>query len=333
VSKVVINRANLYHNLGFFVDKLGSIDKLCVGLKDNAYGHGILPIAKLCHDFGISKVFVRNQKEANKINHIGFDMIHILNEIPQTQTPYHITINCFDDIDNIPQNSKVQLKIDTTMHRNGIMIDEVSKAIDKIATNKLVLCGVFSHFCCADENNNKTKLQEKIFAQTIKTIKYKTNFQKHIANTNGVYRANNKTYDHARVGIGIYGYSDISQHQTQLKPVMSLVAHKNSTRVVNKGETVGYGSCSFVCSTNDFVISNYDVGYADGFFRIDENQTYRTTNGKRVLGRVSMDNISVQGDSCEIVLFDDVRVLAKLHNTITYDILVKINPDIKRVVV
>ncbi len=333
VSKITINKQNLYHNLEFFVKKLGSIDKLCVGLKDNAYGHGIELIAKLCYDFGISKLFVRNLHEAKAIDHIGFDMIHILSDIPQAMTPYHITINSLDDIDKAPRGTKVQLKLDTGMHRNGIATKDLLKAIEKIVTNNLVLAGVFSHFCCADEDSNNTKIQEKLYLDTVSTIKYKTEFHKHISNTNGVYRVDNSIYDHARVGIGIYGYSDIVQHQKQLKPVMSLEASKNSTRVINKGESVGYGSCSFISPADNFVVSNYDIGYADGFFRINDRQIYHTPDDKRVLGRVSMDNITIQGDSDTVVLFDDARELAKLHDTITYDILVKLSPYLPRVVI
>lgn len=95
MSKVVINRANLYHNLDFFVDKLGCVDKLCVGLKDNAYGHGATTIAKLCQDYGISKVFVRNQKEAKKIENLNFDFVHILSgkATPTPKDNQHFTIN------------------------------------------------------------------------------------------------------------------------------------------------------------------------------------------------------------------------------------------------
>jgi len=333
MAKVQIHRQNLYDNMDIFVQKLGSIDKLCVGLKDNAYGHGIQTIAKLCKSYGIKQVFVRNIQEAKIVSSIGFQSIHILNEIPKIKTSYDITINSLDDIKHIVKNSKVQLKLDTGMHRNGIITSEIPEAIDLIISNNLKLSGVFSHLCCADENNDKTKTQEKIYQNAIKQISCGEFFEKHIANSSGVFKVNNNLYDKARVGIGIYGYIDIPEIQKNLKPVLSLLSSKNSTRVINKGETVGYGSSSFVSCEDNFVVSNYDIGYGDGFFRINENQTYKTPSGKQILGRVSMDNFSVQGDSDEVVLFDDVRKLAKLHNTITYEILTNISHKLPRTII
>ncbi|OPX27874.1 MAG: alanine racemase [Campylobacteraceae bacterium 4484_166] len=333
MSRVVINKQNLYSNMDFFVQKLGSVDKLCVGLKDNAYGHGIEPIAKLCKSYGITNVFVKNLKEAKMIDRFDFDKVHILNYIPKIKTKYDITINYLEDIKKIPQNSNVQLKVDTGMHRNGIKPDEIKKAINQITKYKLNLSGIFSHYCCADEETIKTINQHKIFQKLLKKVEGKGNFEKHIANSSGVFRTDNELYDKARVGIGVYGYIDIPKYQKYLKPVMSLIANKSSTRIVRKGDRVGYGSDSYEVVKNTLAISNYDIGYGDGFFRIDENKSYFTPNNKEILGRVSMDSLSLNSIADEVVLFDDVRELAKLHNTITYEILTSINSELKRVVV
>jgi len=54
---------------------------------------------------------------------------------------------------------------------------------------------------------------------------------------------------------------------------------------------------------------------------------------ERTLGNISMDNMSINSTKDEICLFDDVKPLAKLHNTISYEILTSLSPSIKRVIV
>ena len=38
---------------------------------------------------------------------------------------FHIALNTLENIEKIPENSNVHIKIDTGMHRNGISIDDI----------------------------------------------------------------------------------------------------------------------------------------------------------------------------------------------------------------
>jgi alanine racemase len=77
----------------------------------------------------------------------------------------------------------------------------------------------------------------------------------------------------------------------------------------------------------------YDVGYGDGFLRLNERNSYTTPKGYKVLGRVSMDNLSLNTNDEEVCIFDDVQALAKEHDTITYEITTTLSPYIKKEVV
>ena len=80
-------------------------------------------------------------------------------------------------------------------------------------------------------------------------------------------------------------------------------------------------------------ISTYDIGYGNGFFRLDENKRFKISDGRDILGRVSMNNLALEGNDDKICIFDDVRELAKLHGTITYEILCRIDSIItKRII-
>jgi alanine racemase len=326
---IELNKKAFFHNLDYFSNLCGK-EKLSIALKDNAYGHGIEEVASMCQEYGIKHVFVRNLREATIAEKFSFDSILVLYEIPQQKYDFIIAVNSLEDLQKVPKNSKIELKIDTHMNRNGLIASEVAPALERIEKNGLILNGVFTHFCCSDEESNITKLQEeeflKIISEIEKTIKYP--FRKHCANSSGAHKVDMKHYDLARVGIGAYGYIDL-KNITTLQPVMKLFANKIATKHIQKGEHVGYGSKAFV-APKEMLVSNYNIGYADGFFRLGEQKTATIADGRKILGRVSMDSFSVEGDDTTLCVFDNVENLAKVHNTIVYEILANMKPYIKR---
>ena len=79
-------------------------------------------------------------------------------------------------------------------------------------------------------------------------------------------------------------------------------------------------------------MSNYDVGYADGLLRAGSNN-YVTPDGHKILGRISMDNVSVECDKEELCIFDDANRYAASCQTIGYEVLVGMREYLKRSVV
>lgn len=341
MAYLAINKENYLHNLDIISQKLGNIDKIAVVLKDNAYGHGIINIAKLANAYGISKAIVRTISEAEKIKEY-FNYIVVLGELPNKDYShsFHITINSMEDIDKIAPYSLVHLKVDTGMHRNGISIDMLEEAIYRIVEQNLKLSGVFTHHRSADELSSEFFWQNQVFSHVKKrcvNICEKLNLTIplfHSLNSNALFRAKNIDDDFVRVGIASYGYLDYSFNieKPNLKPVASLYANKISTRRVLKGEKIGYGG-SYI-ATKEMDVSTYDIGYGDGFLRltIDKGE-YFTPKGYQILGKISMDSLSLNTIDNEVVIFDDVRALSKLHNTISYEILTTLMPNIKRITI
>ncbi|MEA1916037.1 MAG: alanine racemase [Campylobacterota bacterium] len=330
---IKLNKEAFFDNLDYF-SSLCTKDKLCIALKDNAYGHGIYEVASMCSEYGIKHVFVRDLNEAEIVKEFEFESLLVLYEIPKVRDDSLIVaINSLEDLHVIPNGSKIELKIDTGMNRNGIVVDEVDDATNLIVKKELVLNGIFTHFCCADEDNSITKEQEELFLTTIAKVKSRVSStcRVHCANTHGVFKVDMSRYDLARVGIGAYGYIYF-ENIKNLKPVLSLHANKITTKNVTKGEHIGYGSSSFIAS-NNMIISNYDVGYGDGFIRLDENKCATIADGRAILGRVSMDSLFVEGSDEEICIFNDVKRLSIVHSTITYEILTILNSNIKRFIV
>jgi alanine racemase len=279
---------------------------------------------------------VRNINEANRAAKFDFETILVLYELPKKDSPdnYIFSLNSLSDINNCLENYKIELKIDTGMSRNGILPSEIGEAIRLINEKNLILHGVFTHFACADEDDIFTKNQEKLFLESVENIKSRVsdNFRIHCANSAGAHKVNNTLYDMARVGIGLYGYLDFEDVKDMVLPVLSLHAKKISTRVLNEGDSINYGAV-YKVPYDDFLVSNYDVGYGDGFFRLNERKKAYTTNKKEILGRVSMDGLSVEGDDEIICLFNNARELATTHDTIHYEILTNLHAGVPKFII
>lgn len=340
MPKILLNKENLFYNLESISTKAGSKDKVAVVLKDNAYGHGILEIAKLASEFGIKKAVVRTIDDALKIEKF-FEYIVVLGEkdFHTYSHTFHIALNSLEDIEKMPVGANVHLKVDTGMHRNGISPIQLKDAYLRLLEKKITISGVFTHHKASDELSTDFYWQKQVFSSVKEEVKkiceqlLQPLPKFHSCNSAALFRTADFDEDFARVGIATYGYLDNAGifNFPKLKPVMSLWASKLSTRVLEKGQSVGYGGT--YTANEKMISSTYDIGYGDGFLRLNERNSYTTPKGYKLLGRVSMDCISLNCDDKEVCIFDDVTALAKEHDTITYEITTTLNPNIKKEVI
>ena len=322
MATLYINKTHLFKNL----DKISSINpNILAVIKDNAYGHGIITISKLLKEYGIKKVCVRNNDEANIVKGF-FEEILVFN--PSGAREGKNISYAINSIKQLKKNRHpyIHLKIDTGMHRNGILEDEIKKALEICLDKNFKIRGVFSHFCCSEEENCDTFIQYEKFKKIKNKIEKfcKINNLKipyfHIANSTALNKLPD-TFDYVRPGIAIYGGIE------GYKAVMSLVAKGVSVREI-ENDGVGYNKTFF--SKEKIKLTTIDVGYADGIPYFKNGCVLKDT---KAVGKISMDYMSVIGEFKEVVVFDDIKEFVKNFDTITYEILVKMSPRIKRVVI
>jgi alanine racemase len=331
---ITINRQNFHHNLNLIALKTGSVDKIAIVLKDNAYGHGLEIMAKLAKEFGIQHAVVKNFKEAEIIREL-FETILILNDEIVKDVLYSFTINSLSDIVKAEKGAKVELKIDTGMHRNGIAIDELDEALILIDKQALNLVGVMTHFRSADEMGSELFWQQKQFESVKSKVVERgyRNVRFHSHNSAAILRSKNFDEDMVRVGIAAYGYNELPYpfDDFSLKPVMTLHALKVSTREVKKSQRLGYAG-DFTAS-KDMTVSTYDLGYGDGWTRADSSKPYITSEGLSILGRVSMDFILLESQEDEVIIMDNAKEAAKQFGTISYEMTTSLSSEIPRIVI
>ncbi|MDR2790573.1 MAG: alanine racemase [Campylobacteraceae bacterium] len=338
MSKIKLYSEHLRSNLDILAKKAGGKEKLIAVLKDNAYGHGLDIFARKTADLGITHAIARDAKEALEIAAFFADII-VLSEHEENFFAHSniiFAVNEFDALKSVSRGVKIALKIDSGMHRNGLNSKELDAAFGVIKQNGVILHSVFTHYRAADETGscffwqreNWRAVKERVIELTKKYNITKPFF--HSCNSAALLRCGEFDEDFARVGIAMYGYCDLPEifGHFDLKPVLELFAKRVSTRELKKGERVGYGGVFE--ADKDMVSSSYDVGYSDGILRYNGLGELKTTNGSLILGRVSMDSMSINSDEEEISVFNDARVWAKHFNTISYDILVKLNAKIPR---
>ncbi|MBE2984920.1 alanine racemase [Campylobacter sp. RM9344] len=334
MSEIRLNKSAYTHNLTQICNKAGGKERVILVLKDNAYGHGALLIAPVAKEFGIKFCAVKNEKEAHEIGEF-FDKILILSHIPNKNESQNFIygINDIYALNSVKDGTRIHLAIDTIMHRNGLCIDELDSAFDVILSKNLKLEGAYTHFRASDEMNADYFVQKQKFSEAkVKILAFCDKFRLlkpifHSHNSAGVERFSDMSDDMVRVGIAQHGYAQFND-SLNLQPVLSLWAQRISQRVLKAGQCVGYGAK--FCATSDINIATYDLGYGDGLLRYTGDGDLTLANGKRLLGKMSMDSFSCENCGEMVCVFDDANVWAQFFNTINYDVLTKLSPFIDR---
>ena len=331
---IKINKANFYHNLNQIALQTGSVDKIAIVLKDNAYGHGLELMAKLTSEYGVKHAVVRDITEARTVQKY-FDTVLVLAGECANEEGFSFAINSLDDITKFSKGTRVELKVDTGMHRNGVSVDKLSQALKQIESKALKLVGLMTHYRSADVLSSEYFWQRKRFEKVVKEVKsfgFK-DFRIHSHNSAAILRTKSFDEDLVRVGIAAYGYDELDAafEQTNLKPVLSLHAKKVATKQLKPNECVGYGAT--FCADREMTVSTYNIGYGDGWLRSCATTPYVTEEGLWVLGRVSMDLMSFESSEDEICIMSNAQVAAKHFGTISYEVITSLNSNIERIVV
>lgn len=339
---ITINKAHFFHNLDLLCAKAGGKTKLMAVLKDNAYGHDLRVMAELAAEYGLLRAAVKNIEEAESIADL-FEEVLVLVDHPTCKTlspSISLATHSYEALQALPEGASIHLSFDSGMHRNGIKEEHIEEAMALIHAKKLRLKGVFTHFRSADELNSELFWQRANFERAKLKIKaiaqaYGMPFIAfHSCNSAALLRVSSiGSDDYARSGIAMYGYTTLpsSIASFDLKPVLALWAEKLSSRILKQGERVGYGGVYE--AKEDELISTYDIGYGDGFFRFDGFTPVAMADGSLTKGRMSMDSFCLGGNAKKVCMFEDANPLAKQFNTISYEIITKLYPALKRVVI
>jgi alanine racemase len=356
-------------NIKSFVNKHNNHKiQLCVPVKANAYGHDICLVSRLLEPY-VDYFAVALISEAIMLRNITIKKpILVFGAYTDSQVEQLVNNNIEITISSMHKAKlineycltnnkyvKVHIKIDTGMSRVGVKPNSAEALIDYVFYNchHIQLIGVYSHFANSEYIDDPiTQDQIDKFDLIVKYVKSLDNkIICHLANSGGVLNYPNSYYDMVRPGILCYGYmpdKNSQQHELfyQILPVFSLKSHISYFKVVKEGTGISYNHVYRTSKQSRIV--TIPVGYGDGYRRALSNLGSVIIRNKlyTISGNICMDMFMVDIGTDEAYVGDEVLLIgsdgveqitieeiAKICDTISYEILCGFNIRIPRILV
>jgi alanine racemase len=335
-------------------------------VKANAYGHGLLAVARHLVAIGATSLGVAFLEEAVALREAGITVpLLVMGGILGHQIPIFLrhgltlTASSVDKLRAIDAaarqqdvRARVHLKIDTGMERIGVHYYNAHGLLERAAECRhVVVEGIYSHFANADAADlGSARVQLERFLEVLQWYDKRGVRPplRHMANSGAILQLPESYLDLVRPGILLYGvYPSAEVRRTiDVRPALAWKSRVVYFKVVKPGHPVSYGS---TWQSDHLVrVLTIPVGYGDGYFRALSNTAQVIVRGKKypVVGRVCMDQIMVNiewdsaynDDAVTLLGVDgDAAItcedLAGWAGTIPYEILTNINTRVPRVYV
>ncbi len=350
-TQAKIDLLALQHNFKQ-VKKFAPQSNIVAMVKANAYGHGLVTIAKHLSNADLLGVACIDEAEI-LINHeikqpiILMEGIYNKSELSFIQKhKLQMVLHEQWQVSALLQNPQfgpydVWLKINTGMNRLGFSISDVPSVLQQLQSPIINSITLITHFADAD---NPQKLLFKQQIHSFVELTSAMNYRKSMANSAAIIGSPQTHFDFVRPGLMLYGispFADKTNSDHNLKPVMTLSSELIAIHDLKAGEAIGYGG-RYQCST-PHKIGVVAIGYGDGYPRHAKNGTPVLIKNQIVplVGNVSMDMITIDlsniadpqiGD--EVILWGEklpVEVIAEHANTISYELVSKLTQRVPRI--
>ena len=280
-TRVIVHLNAIKQNIKAVKDHYPNTDIFAV-VKANAYGHGMIEVAKAAHEEGVAGFCVALLDEAIQLRQQGFQEpililgISRLEDVP-ILCDYRIstTVSSLDWLEKaqtlIPDGKQliVHLAIDTGMGRIGVRTSEQVQEIEQFIREydtQFIFEGIFTHFATADEaDTSQFEHQLIAFNECVEALEQRP------------------TYVHCSNSAAAIWHEGLTTWETEIVYVKQLHA----------GDTISYGA-TYTCSDDEW-IATLPIGYADGYLRAYSPGEV-IVSGVRcpIVGRVCMDQCMIR---------------------------------------
>lgn len=286
-------------------------------VKGNAYGHGIVQVARtveplahrLCvysieeaavlRDAGITRpIFVMGPVESAHLDEARGRKA----EIALWDTRSYLRAVA-ESARKRGERVPVHVKINTGTTRLGLDPQDAPDAIEDYARlPEIEISGIFSHLAAAEEMDSPFTLGQletfnRVMQQTDETLQRTgTRPIRHVAASAAAMLWPQTRLDMVRTGIALYGLwpspqtrAAMSGERFDLRPSLSLHSSLAAVRSVDAGTPIGYGGSYHAPKRTR--IGVVPLGYADGIPRLLSNRGAFLVGGQRcpIVGRVCMN--------------------------------------------
>jgi alanine racemase len=362
VSFLELNTNALQHNISYFKKKLLPETKLLAVVKAFAYGHDAIVLSKILEKNKIDYLAVAYTEEGVILRENGIKtpilVLHAQAQNYNLLISHNLEPNIYSHANLeefkrilLKKNLKtypIHLKFNTGLNRLGFSIGECDSIIEDLQKNNTIkIQSIFSHLAASEDLEEIAFTKDQIRKFELVRKKFSDTFQHsidfHLSNTSGIINFPEAHYNMVRLGIGMYGFGNCPEETSNLRPVASLKTVISQIHEIDTGESVGYNR-GYIAEKKTRT-ATLPIGHADGISRTLGNGIgFVSINSKLcpIIGNVCMDMIMVDISdvSCkekdEVIIFDNqetVNKLAKISNTISYEILTGISARIPRKII
>lgn len=359
VTWVEIDRAALRHNVHVLKNAArppelrakwsGREPLLCVMVKGNAYGHGLVPASRELLAAGVDWLGVHDLQEVQTLRSAGVEApIYVVGYLPPSQVEPALRLGArfvVYDAEVLQEASaaarrlgvraNLHLKVETGNNRQGLRHEEALATAIRIGRDPhLHLEGICTHFADIEDTTDHRFAQSQLerFRACVSAVRQALalppeghpddRLLAHASNTAALLLWPEVCGLLARCGIGAYGLwpsketwlSVRQQGKTpvELQPVLTWKTVVAQVRGVPPGEYVGYGRT--FRAVRPMRLAILPIGYYDGYDRGLSNVGKVLVCGQRapVVGRVAMNMTAIDvTDAPEVTAGSEVVLLGR----------------------
>jgi alanine racemase len=255
--------------------------------------------------------------------------------------------------------ANIHLFFNSGMNREGI--DDIEDFVNnnKEYLDKVNVIGFCSHLAEADDpESNFNKDQESLFLKGLGVLHSNKIYPKwiHLGNSGGVFLLKNKLFNAFRPGISFYGYSPFKpeidedlEKTDRLQPALSLKSTIVATHKALAGDKISYGNSLKLDENSNIAVIPF--GYFEGLDRRFSNCAKFLYRNKedifwvKIAGKVCMNLTCLNFKNREVRVGEQVEIISEMKNMenslqnlsekigiLNYEMLIKLNSNIKRIV-
>jgi len=329
-AEALVNLATVRDNVTALRRHVGAAGVMAV-VKADAYGHGLIPVARAALAGGASWLGVIRVGEALALRREGLTVpVLCLMSVPGGSHEEAIAHDVDLGVGSLAvlaeiaaaaeragRPARVHLKADTGMSRGGATMAQwpalVAAALTAQAAGHVLLVGLWSHLACADMPGHRSiDAQLGVFREAVALAEQAGARPevRHLANTPATLTLPQTWFDMVRCGGGVVGLPTLPGPMPEwLRPSMTVRARLVQVKEVPPGAGVSYGH-RYVTSSQS-TLGLVPIGYAEGVPRDASGLVQVYARGRRwfISGTVCMNQFvvdfgpepAVEGD--EILLF------------------------------
>ena len=332
-------------------------------LKSNAYGHGLKETCIILNQTEAKMVAVDSYPEAQIAYRYFRGRILILGEMPLDAYDYaklsrteFVVYNreTLRELASYGRRAKVHLFVNSGMNREGITDIGRFIADNREFLDRVEVSGLCSHYASADTDSALNAAQEERFLAALETLRaagYSPRWI-HLGNSAALLKESNPAFTAYRAGLALYGYNPLegqNEGSGGLQPALEAFSTVVSIQEVGADESVSYNEDFKTAQPGRIAVIPF--GYFEGLDRRLSNRAWlQVRSGEefycRIAGRVCMNLCCLDIGQHEVAPGTEVQIissrpddpnsifeLAEITGTIPYEILVKLQSGIRRVII